>query len=342
MRNRQMVNVREILLKGRHEAVRLHQKFDMCSRIQTEGGRIDVFDTLIRCHVALLFKPLDGLLGAYIDAPEPGVLITTKRPLSVQRFTGAHELGHARLGHGMSLDDSLMLQRSPFDQANRYEREEREADAFAVEFMLPPWLFATHFERQAWGPQMMVDPTVVYQLSLRIGASYEATCRSLMRPGVEVIGLSEVTGLLRTRPQDIKKTLLGNYRPPDWWGDVWVLTEKDEGTVIEGSKSDLFVLKLTEHSNAGYLWDFEQFNKTGFAIVKDERTKSKNMGIGGSVERSITTRSAQRQHGELTLVEQRPWMRAIDPLEHFRIRYDLTGPEQGGWSQAERRQYMVA
>jgi hypothetical protein len=38
-------------------------------------------------------QPLDKLLGAYVPAEEPGILITTKRPLSIQRFTAAHELG---------------------------------------------------------------------------------------------------------------------------------------------------------------------------------------------------------------------------------------------------------
>ncbi len=120
-----------------------------------------------------------------------------------------------------------------------------EADAFAAEFMLPPWLFAAHFRRQGWTPQMMVDPVTVYQLSLRVGASYEATCRSLMRPGVGVIRRGAVAALLRVKPREIKKALLVDYQPPDWWGDVWLLTPKDEGAVIEGSRSDLFVLRLT-------------------------------------------------------------------------------------------------
>jgi Zn-dependent peptidase ImmA (M78 family) len=183
-----LADVRTAILKGKREAVRLHREFRMQDRIRETGGRIDVFDTIVKCGVPLLFKPLDGLLGVFIDAPMPGIMVTTKRGLSVQRFMGAHELGHCCLGHRPSLDDESILRRSPFNAAPDDKQQELEADAFATEFMLPPWLFAAHFERQGWTATMMEDPMTVYQLSLRIGASYEATCRSLMRPGVGVLG----------------------------------------------------------------------------------------------------------------------------------------------------------
>jgi hypothetical protein len=135
--------------------------------------------------------------------------------------------------------------------------------------MLPPWLFAAHIQRQGWTPAMVADPAVVYQLSLRVGASYEATCRSLMRPGVSVIQRQTVDALLDVQPRAIKKALIGDYELPDFYRDVWLLTAKDENAVIEGGRSDLFVLKLTEHSGAGYVWTFDELNETGFAVVRD-------------------------------------------------------------------------
>jgi hypothetical protein len=119
-----MVDARAGILKGKKEAARLHRQFGMRERIQLDGGRIDVFDTIVKCGVPLLFKPLDGLLGVFIDAPIPGVMVTTKRGLSVQRFTGAHELGHCRLGHSPSLDDDSMLRRSPFVAAPDDKQQE--------------------------------------------------------------------------------------------------------------------------------------------------------------------------------------------------------------------------
>ena len=137
-----MADARTAILRGKRAAARLHRAFGMRERVEADGGRIDVFDTIVRSGVPLLFKPLDGLLGVFINDPMPGVMVTTKRGLNIQRFTGAHELGHCTLGHHPSLDDESMLRRSPFGAGPDYEQQEREADAFATEFMLPPWLFA--------------------------------------------------------------------------------------------------------------------------------------------------------------------------------------------------------
>ena len=112
-----MVDFRAANIRGRQEATRLHNAFAMRDRIEAEGGRIDVFETIVRSGVPLLFRPLEGLLGVFIDEPIPGVLVTTKRSLSIQRFTGAHELGHYTFGHNPSLDDESILRRMPYDAA---------------------------------------------------------------------------------------------------------------------------------------------------------------------------------------------------------------------------------
>jgi len=163
-----------------------------------------------------------------------------------------------------------------------------------------------------------------------------------MRPGVSVIDRSALDNLLKVQPKAIKKALLGEHEPPDWWRDVWLLTEKDEGAVIEGSRSDLFVLKLKEHSGSGYVWTFDELNEAGFAIVRDEREGPDGDTIGGHVTRSITTQSETRQQGRLTLAERRPWMADGPPLCAFRVQYDLRGPEDEGLSQAERRLLLEA
>lgn len=337
-----MANARAAILRGKRAAGRLHRAFGMRERIETDGGRIDVFDTIVRSGVPLLFKPLDNLLGVFINEPMPGVMVTTKRSLGVQRFTGAHELGHWTLGHQASLDDESILRRSPFGTSPDYEQQELEADAFATEFMLPPWLFAAHFKRQGWTPAMMSDPMTVYQLSLRAGASYAATCWSLMRPGVGVIRKNTVDTLLQVQPKTIKKALLGSYDPPNWHRDVWLLTEKDEGAVIEGSRSDLFVLKLKEHSGSGYVWTFDELSEAGFAVVRDEREGPTGESIGGHVTRSITARSEGPQQGRMALAERRPWEAEGKPLAAFCVHYDLSGPEGEGLSQAERRRLLEA
>ena len=69
-----------------------------------------------------------------------------------------------------------------FDRDTLIEAGIEEADAFAVGFMLPKWLVVGHCARQGWRIADLLRPEVVYQLSLRLGASYEATCRALRIP----------------------------------------------------------------------------------------------------------------------------------------------------------------
>ena len=335
-----MTDVRRAILRGTREAARLHRDFGMQQQIIAHGGRIDVFGTLVAYGVPLIFKPLDTLLGAFINEPTPGVLITTQRQLTVQRFTGAHELGHYRLQHQPSLDDETILRRSPFHDISDYDRQEREADAFASAFLLPRWLFAVHFERQGWTRASMQDPRTVYQVSLRVGASFQATCYALQRH--KVINQTTCNDLLQIQPRRLKQELLSDYHPPSMHGDVWLLTEKDEGATVEGSRNDLFVLRLKEHSNAGYLWDFEQLEQAGFVVVRDEREAPDNETIGGIVTRSVTARSAKRHSGQLILQEKRPWLQAEQPLSEFTLTFDLNGPEEEGLSKVERRLWLEA
>jgi hypothetical protein len=108
-----MVDSRAAILTGAKAAHTLHRDLGIRDQIERSGGgRVDVFGAIAKLGATLMFQPLDNLLGAYLPSDELGVLITTKRPLPVQRFTGAHELGHlymrrqalARCTDGLAMD----------------------------------------------------------------------------------------------------------------------------------------------------------------------------------------------------------------------------------------------
>jgi hypothetical protein len=179
---------------------------------------------------------------------------------------------------------------------------------------------------------------VVYQLSLRLGASYEATCRTLER--YRLISGDTRQALLAVQPRPLKVDLLKDYRPANYRGDVWLLTERDEGVRIDGSRNDLFVLKLSERSGAGYVWDFEQLKASGFVIVGDARETIDPEGIGGPVIRRVTAAPQDGPRGRLQAKEQRPWEQ--NPIATISVEFDLTGPEELGYSRAERRQMLEA
>jgi hypothetical protein len=259
--------------------------------------------------------------------------------MSIQRFTAAHELGHFSLGHQPSLDDESILRRMPIGAEIDKDFQETEADAFAIAFMMPKWLILLHCERQGWKIQDLHRPSVVYQLSLRIGASYEALCWTLARYNL-ITG--DAAGLvLKTQPRTLKIDLLRDYQPENYRGDVWFLTERDANTRIDGSRNDLFVLELEEHSGGGYLWDLADLMASGFAIVRDVSESVDGDGIGGPVRRLVTATAASAPRGRMSLGERRPWLPA-EPLTNLNLDFDLTGPEQEGLSRAARRHLFEA
>jgi Zn-dependent peptidase ImmA (M78 family) len=324
---------------GTMAAARLHRRLDVRRQIEAAGGNVDVFAAIHALDLPLLLRPLQGLLGAYLNDPGPGVLVTTQRPMSIQRFTAAHELGHFRLQHQPSLDDDSILRRMPLQAQPTGDFQEVEADAFAVEFMMPRWLVGSHATRRGWTVPDFRRPSAVYQLSLRIGASYEATCWTLARH--RFIQATQARELLQIQPRELKMALLEAYQPLDYRGDVWLLTERDAGVRINGSRNDLFVLRLEEHSGGGYLWDIDQLKESGFAVVRDDLQAIDADGVGGPVIRRVTATPPDTYRGRLAIDERRPWD-PDPPLATLSVDVDLTGPEQEGLSRAERRRLLEA
>lgn len=326
---------------GTMQASRLHQELGTRDEMQLYGGGVDIFGATHAVGLPLLLRPLQGLLGAYIPTPIPGVLVTTERSLSIQRFTAAHELGHFRLKHEPSLDDESILRRManiPLKRMSSPELQEIEADAFAVGFLMPRWIIEWHCIRQNWHASDLVEPHIVYQLSLRIGASYEATTWTLER--YKLISLSAGRTLRLTKPRKLKVGLLADYEPDDYRGDVWVLTDKDADTRIDGSRNDHFILRLNEHSGGGYLWNIEQLRESGFVILRDGRSPLDD-GVGGPVLREVTATLEEAKRGILQLDERRPWS-PNNPLTKLSFNYDFTGPEEAGYSRAEQRRLLEA
>lgn len=327
---------------GTMAAARLHVEAGTKEMMESHGGSVDVFTAALDLQLPLLLRPLDGLLGAYIPDPIPGVLVTTERPLSIQRFTAAHELGHFRLNHRPSFDDEKILRRmtmTALPTAQDPDFQEVEADAFAVAFMMPRWLIEWHCRRQGWLAKDLFRPHIVYQLSLRMGSSYEALTWTLER--YRFIAPATGKALRNVQPRQLKVELLQEHRPTDYRGDVWLLTERDADTRIDGCRNDHFVLRLNEHAGGGYLWNIDQLCQSGFVIIRDGRESDDPEGIGGPVVRHVTACLETGQRGEVSLNESRPWQLQA-PINQVKLHFDFTGPEEKGLSRAERRQLLEA
>lgn len=329
----------EAIRNGVAKAARLHEQLGSQTAMVAQLGSIDVFETISRLDIPLLLRPLDGLLGAYLREPAHGILVTTQRPLSIQRFTAAHELGHYYLEHQPSLDDENVLRRSPFQNSGLPDIQELEANTFAAAFLMPRWLVMQQCRRHGWTAGNLLDPDNVYQLALRLGTSYAATCYTLQR--YNVIDPAAAKELLAAAVRVRKQRLLGDFIPDNYYGDAWLLTEADQGTSISGSRNDLFVIRLREHSSGGYVWNFDQLVESGFLIVQDAREALDNEGVGNPVFRNVTAHLEYSSQGKINLAEQRPWQ-PHDPLSELSFDFDLSGPELEGLSRADKKRALLA
>jgi Zn-dependent peptidase ImmA (M78 family) len=257
----------------------------------------------------------------------------------VQRFTAAHELGHAALGHKTSLDDKDILMRALFDSTARFDIREIQANAFAAELLTPQWLIVEHMNRQGWRRESLTDPVIVYQLALRMGSSYSATCYALK--DCKGIDRAACDRLLAVNPKAIKQKLAKPYEPDKWYGDVWLVTERDNGMVLEGSRTDLVVVRMAEHASSGYVWNFGELADAGLAIREDGRVSDDTKHIGGIVFRNVIAEAQGGASGHVKLQEMRPWQPTGEPLHSMELDVQLFGPMEAGWHPAQREEALL-
>lgn len=321
-----MTSFRDAVLEGTLEAAQIHADTMHDTTAQASISAVDVFKFIDDRQIDLMFQKLGGLLGAYLRFQRPGILVTTERSLAIQRFTAAHELGHAVLKHSAGVDDDSILARTPFG-SKHYDPKEVAADTFAAMFLMPEFLINAIAERQKWDYKAIRQPEVIYQMSLRLGVSYEALTRTLVKHGV--LQAQERSSLLNVPVKRLKQSLLGAaVIPNDWRCNVWLLTERDEHTSITAEPNDFFVVKLREMSGAGYLWNIDQVIQAGFQVVADQREPYPGDGIGGDVERVLTTQAIRSRPGLFAAEQNRPWD-PEDVAAEFDIRLEIKTTELG-------------
>lgn len=296
----------------------------------TTHERIDVFDALAWLDVRVIFKPLDGLLGAYIRGDQPGVMISTRRPLSVQRFTAAHELGHAVMNHEPSLDSPDVLRRAAYNQKspriNGFASylQEIEADAFAGAFLLPNWLITHHAQKHGWSRSDFAQEETVYQLSLRCGASYQATVWALERNNV----INAVTRerLLNVKPKQIKQRIGHVREAAETRNDAWVLNEGDHRADIAINVGDTVTVDLRQKAGAGYLWMPKEPAPTLLTELETSISTEREI-VGASSTRRAFYRADDHGAGQLPFQHKRPWEQ--NSIEEVAFNLSVMEPEHG-------------
>jgi len=321
---------RSEILRAVAEAAKLLNRFPVGERTS-----FDVIAAVAALDIPLLFRPLKGLWGAAItvDGGSKGILVTSKLDLHVQRFTLAHELGHVLLGHEMSFDETVgMLGR--YGPTSRPDQE-FAADTFASELLAPKALAMAAAKRHGWTKARLSQPETVYQLSLRLGMSYQATCWALVVHRV----LSQETArhLQGQAVKGLKRAFAPAALITNSWADVWELTEGDSGTFVEAGPDDLFAVHLQDNASAGFLWQLVDTG-TGAEIV-GEQSAPVDDNYGERASRIVFIRFPAAGVHRLSFEHVRPWSGV--KVAHIDVEVDGHGKEVDGLARRIRSEAVV-
>lgn len=215
---------------------------------------IDPFEVLSVLDLRTKFAPMSGLLGAIVPDPNDslraGVLITTERPSSVQRYTAAHEIGHWYLDQEHLAIDT---EETVFG-VSRIARE-RDAQLFASYFLMPlPLLGRVAREHGLKRRGGNATPDQVYSMSLDMNVSYQAAIIQLSN--CHYIDDAARARLSKVQPAQIKKKIAG-HRPTNTGSDVWVTRPEGGDARLEVFVDDDIVVELDENRTTGHFWQWE-------------------------------------------------------------------------------------
>lgn len=319
------MDIRAVRLRAAAAANKLHRELVLKEQIREGRRPIDVYEAITRLDIPLLFRPLKGLLGAYLSSPAPGIMISSADSVSParQRFTAAHELGHCYMGHGSSVDSEEALNRTAASIGTAPVCE-AEAEVFASEFLMPKALVTRTAKRSGWGGKDVKDPRVVYQLSLRLGTSYSATSYALRSH--ELITRGDLDLLGQVRPRQIKEELLdGEPILESYHSDVVVLSELDHGRLLVLKPGDCVILNLSEHTSGGFQWRLRETYPNLELLKNGRKVLDEASTFGQPVQRNFTFKG--RNLIQLDLVEERTWEKGIG--SEFLLLADFRGREKG-------------
>ncbi len=271
----------DALMAAARRATEVLEEFEAKKRIQAGYTRIDAERIASASDVVVMYRKLELLLGGFLrEEGTPGIIVNWDRPRGLVHMTCAHELGHFALGHESATDITVDVPKSA-------ALVERTANQFAYALLAPSWLVAQTMRQQHWGRDSLRNPSVVYQLSLRLGMSYKAMVWSLNRLGH--LTVNEALGIADVQPVTLKRDLLGGNDPAGTRNDIWLLTDADRDRILEPGVGDQLIFDLPNHVGSGHLWSIDDAQSEGFSLkpfVRDARQitmrQDANVIVGGN------------------------------------------------------------
>lgn len=183
---------------------------------------VDVFAAMADAGLKVLFRPLRGCAALYLPSirgSRPGAVVHAGHPLALQRFSAAHEFGHHVFGDG----PQVVPGGEPRPRGASVPPHEMLAEAFAAWFLMPPEAAELALERL--GHAAVERPEQAYELALRLGTSYRATCIHL--ESLNQLGRSVATAWAEMPLKRIKEGLTSTAPPGGWRNDVWLVRSQE-------------------------------------------------------------------------------------------------------------------
>lgn len=291
------------------EASRLLNEFEFS---YTEP--IDIFKIIEEKQIVLNFQKLDSLAGAYLpESPSslPGILINENLPLTRQRYTAAHELCHFIRKDSTSFDTSSEL------FMNEYKRDEKEqiAEEFASNILMPRRLINNILEQIGVTNRDKINPLSVYELSLRMDTSYQASVNRLA--SLRMIKPKTYRELASVSPKTFKN-IYGKEGLKTSWNNIWNIAEQDNGNIIYPLPGDEVRIQLKENPSTGYKW-VNIPEKDGITTYwKSINENAEVIGAGGM--RHIDLKIREIEEITLELFYNRPWLPKSKAINNFNIK----------------------
>jgi Zn-dependent peptidase ImmA (M78 family)/predicted secreted protein len=284
----------------------------------------DLWAIVDELDIPIFFRPLDNLWGGAITiGDEQGILVKSNLPKHLQRFTLAHELGHVVLGHGDQIDDEYSVNMRVSTDSDR-PVEEITADAFASELLASREIISQHAIRNDWGKEELRTPKYIYQLSIRLGISFEATVWAL----VEHELLSQKKGEEYNDNPDFPRGSKQFFVPEGiTWNphaDVWSLSPQESDVRLNADKKDIFLVELEERTSSGYRWDFPK--ESHVEKIFDEEYAGDKYGESGL--RKIGFKFPDPGNHSIQLKQMRPWNGEV--IDELNFSLDTRGGQDIG------------
>jgi hypothetical protein len=273
---------------------------------------------------------MQQLLGAFIREEQPGILLNTERSAGMIHMTCAHELGHYFLNHESTADERL-------DYGKGASKHEHEADQFAYMLVAPSWLLAHVVRERDWAAHLG-DPRTVYQLSLRLGLSYEATIWTLLRQ--RRIAAATANRLSGQKPIVIKRSLVPPELPLVAGQDVWILNQADRNCVLQPRAGDRVLLALPDRGSAGLLWQASDAQQAGYTLrpLPLEPLAHPEVRVGGVQQVLFEVEvDGQPSRVELDVQERKPWLAAAPAANEVKVATQFETIEKGLTPETKRR-----